>query len=246
MKKITSDKYSKLCFQRRNDAHDNIFKILKKYKDEKNADLHVFREPLTYLRNKKVKAVVVVSSLEQAEAIISEINDEICSTNDYIYNLSQDTGNKMTPISYKISTFKTTSTHILTSVSPARSQTTLTGADLLKKCDKHLSSTFKYKDPTADEDFLKIKKMITDEIINTADNYYFEKKTGYSYRISYFCPETKKKIQISVKDIIFLISEQKIVFSENTQKKRTDIIPKEEYLFYGTTCFVREKEKREE
>lgn len=239
LEQITSESYSKLCFQRKNDAHDNIFKILKKYRNENSADLCILREPLAYLRNKKIKAVVVVTSSEQAEAIISEINDEICSTNDYIYNLSTDTGYKSSPISYNISTFKTASPYILTSVSPARSQTTLTGADLLKKCEKQLSSTFKYKGPAADEDFLKIKKMVEDSIIKLDDIYYFEKKTGYSYRISYFCPEIKKKIQISVKDIVFLISDQKIVFSENTQKKRTDVIQKEEYIYYGTTCFVR-------
>ena len=240
MEQITSESYSKLCFQRKNDAHDNIFKILKKYRNENSADLCILREPLAYLRNKKIKAVVVVPSSEQAEAIISEINDEICSTNDYIYNLSTDTGYKSSPISYNISTFKTTSPYILTSVSPARSQTTLTGADLLKKCEKQLSSTFKYKDPAADKDFFKIKKMIIEDgIINNAEHYYFEKKTGFSYRISYFDAEIQKKIQISVKDIVFLISDQKIVFSENAQKKRADIIQKEEYIYYGTTCFVR-------
>lgn len=221
----------------RNELHESIYDEVTgtEYKA-----LRVLREPNQSKKQPAPKLIVVVKTVEQAQALKDKCFSLIASTNESIKRQLKDSAFLHYEIKYSINIINSES-DILLSVRDAQRRKKMDGEKIKSKLQiSHDDLVAKQKvehehfNAETDKYESDIKNM--EDCINTLvddTDYIFAESTGNSYRITYFDGECRK--QISAGNLLIVVNSSNIqILDAPIRKQRSD---KKDCLYYLKTAY---------
>jgi cell division septum initiation protein DivIVA len=221
----------------RNELHESIYDEVT---GTEHKALRVLREPNQSKKQPAPKLIVVVKTVEQAQALKEKCFSLIASTNESIKRELKDGAFLHYEIKYSINIINSES-DILLSVRDAQRRKKMDGEKIKSKLqisydDLIEKQKMEHEYFNAETDKYKSDIKNIEDCINTLvddTDYIFAESTGNSYRITYFDGECRQ--QISAGNLLIVVSSSDIhILDAPSRKKRSD---KKYCLYYLKTSY---------
>lgn len=214
---------SKYLHEIRQECHESVFQAVKSCP---HGALNVIREPYQALQP-SCKAIVVLSDIEQATALKTDINSIVERANSKLSAEIKGSSYPRYEINYNIKLVYADGDVILTERT-AEKRRKLSGKNLCGTLAKIITQL----DPTDRETAERIEtfmKTLIDE-----NSYTFSVQTGKSYRVTYFDRNTQNRQQCNVGNVLIVVGSGRVKTPEQ-RKQRSD---KKSHIFTASCKYI--------